>query len=127
LVGLIDAPETPLSIVRAHKTWRARLAAAIISNVKQKEFIKAYIIRFDYNGGEWGGGYNFSFQSRTVLSSEPEARSLPSDENDMLRTLLVWQLSALRAAPVARSQSRTVPYSEPEEARSLPSGENAMP
>jgi hypothetical protein len=29
--GLIDAPETPLSIVRAHKNWHARLLAATIS------------------------------------------------------------------------------------------------
>ncbi|PMD61990.1 uncharacterized protein K444DRAFT_662148 [Hyaloscypha bicolor E] len=29
--GLIDAPETPMSIVRAHKNWQARLAATTIS------------------------------------------------------------------------------------------------
>lgn len=29
--GLIDAPETPLSIVRAHKNWQARLAATALS------------------------------------------------------------------------------------------------
>lgn len=29
--GLIDTPETPLSIVRAHKNWQARLAATALS------------------------------------------------------------------------------------------------
>ena len=63
-------------------------------------------------------------QSRTVLSSEPEATSLPSGEKATLLTQLLWPSSVRRAAPVAASQSRTVLSAEPE-ATSLPSGEKA--
>jgi phosphatidylethanolamine-binding protein (PEBP) family uncharacterized protein len=65
-------------------------------------------------------------QSLTVLSSDPDAISLPSGENATPRTGDEWPLSVPQAAPVAESQSLTVLSSDPD-AISLPSGENATP
>jgi hypothetical protein len=59
-----------------------------------------------------------------VLSVEPEATSLPSGEKATLGTELEWPSSVLRAAPMAKSQSRMVLSLEPE-ATSLLSSEKA--
>ena len=68
-------------------------------------------------------------QSRTVLSSEADATSLPSGEKATALTSSKWPSSVCSAAPVAKSQSRTVLSREnmpPEaDATSLPSGEKA--
>src|SRR5438477_6929833 len=61
-----------------------------------------------------------------LLSQDDDATSLPSGENATPNTASEWPSSVRRAAPVAESQSLTVP-SRDADATSLPSGENATP
>ncbi|KFY83035.1 hypothetical protein V500_10208 [Pseudogymnoascus sp. VKM F-4518 (FW-2643)] len=63
-------------------------------------------------------------QSRTVLSSEPDATTLPSGEKATDVTDIEWPSSVCSAAPVVASQSRTVLSPEPD-ATTLPSREKA--
>jgi hypothetical protein len=62
----------------------------------------------------------------TVLSHDPEARSLPSGEKATDATESVWPASVFNTAsrPVETSHSCTTSSLDPE-ARSLPSGEKA--
>jgi hypothetical protein len=59
-----------------------------------------------------------------VLSSEADARTLPSGEKATALTESLWPSSVCFQAPVVASQSRTVLSSEAD-ARTLPSGEKA--
>src|SRR5436305_204338 len=60
-------------------------------------------------------------QSRTLLSSPPDARSLPSGLNAKENTQSVWPLRTAVSLPVATSHTRTT-LSPPAEASSFPSG-----
>src|SRR4051794_17923711 len=62
--------------------------------------------------------------SLTALSSDSDARSLPSGENVTAKTESVCPSSVCRGAPVPESHSLTA-LSWDADARSLPSGENA--
>jgi hypothetical protein len=62
--------------------------------------------------------------SRTVPSSDPEARILPSGEKATLHTVLVCPERAHSSRPLATSHSLTVLSLAPE-ANVLPSGEKA--
>src|ERR1700735_1415875 len=63
-------------------------------------------------------------QSRTVVSYEADASTLPSGEKATALTELLWPSSVCFQAPVVAFQSRTV-LSYEADARTLPSGEKA--
>ena len=63
-----------------------------------------------------------TFHSCTVLSSDADAREVPSGENETARTQFVWPWRTLEV-PEATFHSRTV-LSEDADAREVPSGEN---
>jgi hypothetical protein len=60
-----------------------------------------------------------------VLSSEPEASSLPSGDQAVDVTHLVWSLRMYRGTPLAEFHSRMVSSLELEAIR-LPSGDQAV-
>ena len=74
---------------------------------------------------EWMAILVRASQMRMVLSEEPEATSLPSDEKVTDHTQSVWPSKGLRIrSPVCASQIQMVLSGEPE-AILLPSGEKA--
>src|SRR5437762_1612033 len=68
--------------------------------------------------------YGMKLQSQTILSSDPDATSLPSGENATAKIEHEWPSSVWLTSPVAVPQSLTVLSPDPD-ATSLPSCENA--
>jgi hypothetical protein len=75
--------------------------------------------------GGLAASYAAAIQSRTVPSVLPDASRFPSGEKATLQTLPLWPSSVCRTAPVAASQSRTVPSVPPPDASRFPSSEKA--